>query len=82
MNENPDSIRRRNAVNIEINKHKVVIDKTLFHKTDKEKEQLKKMKAEYKSDNKTNASNTKKEEFLSCITRKEPKWGEGRVIAQ
>ena len=43
-----DYIARREAIQAEINSNKVNIDKTVFAKSDAEKEELKRLKKEYK----------------------------------
>lgn len=47
--DSPEAIRNRTEVQLEINKHKVSIDRTVFRKTKEEKEQLKVAKSQHKA---------------------------------
>lgn len=48
-NETQDILNRRAAISVEINSHKVVLDRTYIVKTDKEKEELREAKRKFKA---------------------------------
>lgn len=79
-----DILRRRESISREINKRKVSIDKSLFVKSDKDKSDLKKAKADHKAFKNTNAFNQKREECLSIIagSHNKLKWGSTKLVVK
>jgi hypothetical protein len=65
--ENAETLRKREQLQIEINKNKVNIDRTVFVKSQEEKKILKQMKSEKNS--------SLREIFVEKIINSSPNWG-------
>lgn len=75
-----EMVINRRDVQREVNMHKPTLDREVFKKTKKEKEDLSIAKSKFKSSLNTVCYSDKRDELISAIVSKVPRWGASSSI--